>query len=297
MALSKTPVMQQHAEAKAVHPDAILFFRLGDFYEMFGDDAVLGAQLLDLTLTSRNKGKPDEVPMAGVPYHAAPGYIARLLAVGRKVAICEQMADPKTVKGIVPRAVVRVITPGTAIHDDQLLVRQNNWLAAAEIGERGTGLAFFDLSTGELALGDVASVGAALAELALVRPREILLGGVIPEEQWAEIERSVRQTLPDALVTRDQALAPTELAQLLPEGDEALLEFLNQFVIGRGAPAVTLQPVSRKPARHHVKVREHVEESDANLAGADLHGAKYNRYTQWPAGFEWETAGLILVQA
>jgi DNA mismatch repair protein MutS len=224
MALSKTPVMQQHAEAKAVHPDALLFFRLGDFYEMFGDDAVLAAQLLDLTLTSRNKGKPDEIPMAGVPYHAAHGYIARLLAAGRKVAICEQMADPKTVKGIVPRAVVRVITPGTAIHDDQIELRQNNWLAAAEIGERGTGLALFDLSTGELALGDVASVSAALAELALVRPREILLGGVFPEEQWPELELSVRQMLPGALVSRDQPLAPSELEQLLPHGIEALAQ-------------------------------------------------------------------------
>ena len=113
MAANKTPVMQQHAEAKALYPDAILFFRLGDFYEMFGDDAALCARVLDLTLTSRNKGKPDEVPMAGVPHHAAHGYIGRLLAAGYKVAICEQMADPKLTRGIVPRAVVRVITPGT----------------------------------------------------------------------------------------------------------------------------------------------------------------------------------------
>ena len=110
-AAGKTPVMQQHAEAKLAHPDAVLFFRLGDFYEMFGDDAVLCAQALDLTLTSRNKGKPDEIPMAGVPFHAAHGYIGRLLAQGHKVAICEQMADPATVKGIVPRPSSLTSTP------------------------------------------------------------------------------------------------------------------------------------------------------------------------------------------
>src|ERR1044071_8626152 len=113
--------MQQHAAAKRAHPDAIVFFRLGDFYEICGDAALLGARLLDLTLTSRNRGKPDEVPMAGVPHHAAHGYIARLLELGRRVAICEQMADPSTVKGIVPRKVVRVITPGLVTLDEHLV--------------------------------------------------------------------------------------------------------------------------------------------------------------------------------
>ena len=108
MAASTTPVMQQHAAAKRAYPGAIVFFRLGDFYEMFGDDAVLGSRLLELTLTSRNRGKPDEIPMAGVPHHAAHGYIARLLELGHQVALCEQMADPSKTKGIVPREVVRV---------------------------------------------------------------------------------------------------------------------------------------------------------------------------------------------
>lgn len=216
MAASKTPVMQQHADAKAAYPDAILFFRLGDFYEMFGEDAVLGAQLLDLTLTSRNKGKPDEIPMAGVPYHAAHGYIARLLAAGRKVALCEQMADPKTTKGIVPRAVVRVITPGTAIHEDQLEGRENNWLAALEMEAAEVGLGFFDVSTGELALGSVSSVAAALAELARVRPREVLLGGGLLATDDGGIAASVRQALPGALVSIGAAAPATELGAELP---------------------------------------------------------------------------------
>ena len=112
MSARLTPVMQQHADAKRAHPDAIVFFRLGDFYEMFGDDAVVAAPLLELTLTSRNKGKADEIPLAGIPHHSAAGYIARLLSLGHKIAICEQMADPAKCKGIVPRQVVRVITPG-----------------------------------------------------------------------------------------------------------------------------------------------------------------------------------------
>ncbi|MEY4550794.1 MAG: hypothetical protein RL685_6989 [Pseudomonadota bacterium] len=216
MAASKTPVMQQHAEAKAAYPDAILFFRLGDFYEMFGEDAVQGAQLLDLTLTSRNKGKPDEIPMAGVPHHAAHGYIARLLAAGRKVALCEQMADPKTTKGIVPRAVVRVITPGTAIHEDHLEGRENNWLAALEIEASEVGLGFFDVSTGELAIGSVSSVAAALAELTRVRPREVLLGGAVLANDSGDIAASVRQTLPGTLVSPTATASTAELCAELP---------------------------------------------------------------------------------
>ncbi len=255
MAASKTPVMQQHAEAKAAYPDAILFFRLGDFYEMFGDDAVLGAQLLDLTLTSRNKGKPDEIPMAGVPYHAAHGYIARLLAAGRKVALCEQMADPKTTKGIVPRAVVRVITPGTAIHEDQLEGRENNWLAVLELEPNEVGLGFFDVSTGELALGSVPSVAAALAELARVRPREVLLGGSLASSDDGQIIASVRQTLPGMLVSPGAAAAIEELSAELPPGfAEVVASPLARAAAGRSLrfarrcnPGNELQPLRCTP--------------------------------------------------
>jgi DNA mismatch repair protein MutS len=216
-AASKTPVMQQHAEAKLAYPDAVLFFRLGDFYEMFGDDAVLCAQALELTLTSRNKGKPDEIPMAGVPYHAAHGYVGRLLALGHKVAICEQMADPKLTKGIVPRAVVRVITPGTATHDDHLEARTNNWLAALEVTNAGVGLSMFDLSTGELGLGSVPTIATALGELARLRPREVLAGGSLPEAALAEAIAALRQALPAALVSADPALSPADVAAALPD--------------------------------------------------------------------------------
>src|SRR5580692_380037 len=152
---SQTPVMRQYLAAKAAYPDALLFFRLGDFYELFFEDAVVAARALDLTLTARNKGAEDEVPMAGVPHHAASGYVQRLLDQGFKVAICEQMADPSKVKGIVPREVVRVATPGIAFDDSGIDARANHYLAAVERGDRAEGggpfgVAALDLSTGEL---------------------------------------------------------------------------------------------------------------------------------------------------
>jgi DNA mismatch repair protein MutS len=171
-----TPVMQQHAAAKSAYPDAIVFFRLGDFYEMFGDDAVLAARLLDLTLTSRNRGKPDEIPMAGVPHHAAHQYIGKLLELGHKVAICEQMADPSKVKGIVPREVVRVITPGLVTNREQLDALTNNYLAAAHLAKAEVGLALLDISTGELLAASFADLSAMVAEIGRAAPREVLLG-------------------------------------------------------------------------------------------------------------------------
>jgi DNA mismatch repair protein MutS len=176
MSKPATPVMQQHAAAKRAYPDAIVFFRLGDFYEMFGDDAVLCARLLDLTLTSRNRGKPDEVPMAGVPHHAAHSYLARLLELGHKVAICEQMADPSKVKGIVPREVVRVVTPGLVTDREHLDATTNNFLAAVELGKKGGGLCLLDVSTGELRAAELADQVALLGEIARASPREVLIG-------------------------------------------------------------------------------------------------------------------------
>src|SRR5262245_9546988 len=172
--------MRQYEEAKSAHPDAILFFRLGDFYEMFHEDAVVASRALNLTLTSRNKGDPHEVPMAGVPHHAAHGYIAKLLALGHKVALCEQMADPSKVKGIVPRQVVRVVTPGLVTDSEQLDARANHYLVAvdAEGGAAGPfGVALLDLSTGELAAATLTDPGVVVAELCRAEPREVLLGG------------------------------------------------------------------------------------------------------------------------
>ena len=146
-----TPMMKQYWKVKEEHPDCLLFFRLGDFYEMFHDDAKLGAEELGLTLTTRDRGKPEDerVPMCGVPYHSAQNYIARLIKRGYKVAICEQMEDPATAKGLVDRDVIRIVTPGTAMDDVMLDESRNNFICAVYLDSAGAALARCDLSTGE----------------------------------------------------------------------------------------------------------------------------------------------------
>jgi DNA mismatch repair protein MutS len=172
--------MRQYLAAKAAHPDALLFFRMGDFYELFFEDAVVAARALDLTLTARNKGAEDEIPMAGVPHHAASGYVQKLLEQGLKVAICEQMADPAKVKGIVPREVVRVATPGIAFDDAGLESRQNHYLVAVERDAGPFGIAALDLSTGELMACEAPDAAGAVSELVRLDPREVLLGPASP---------------------------------------------------------------------------------------------------------------------
>ena len=132
-AVTETPLMQQYRDIKARHPQTILFFRMGDFYEMFEDDAKLAARELGLTLTSRNNGGAAEVPLAGVPVKAATEYLRRLIAKGHRVAICEQIEDPKLAKGIVKRAVVETITPGSALADDLLDGARNNYICALAV--------------------------------------------------------------------------------------------------------------------------------------------------------------------
>lgn len=171
----QTPFMRQWFAAKERYPNAIIFFRMGDFYELFLDDAVRGSRLLGLTLTSRNKGEPDEIPMAGAPHHNAHTYIARALVHGLSVAICEQMADPAKCKGIVPRDVVRVITPGLVVDENSLESRVNHWLVAIEHGDDQVGIAALDHSTGELLCCVTSDTSTALAEIARLEPREVLL--------------------------------------------------------------------------------------------------------------------------
>ncbi|MET0285127.1 MAG: DNA mismatch repair protein MutS, partial [Polyangiales bacterium] len=178
-----SPVMQQFFRAKEQYPDALLFFRMGDFYEFFYDDAVEASKLLELTLTSRSKDAEVPIPMAGVPHHAATGYIARLLELGRKVAICEQMADPSTVKGIVPREVVRVITPGLVLDPEVLDARAHNYLASLAWSGSRVGVATLEISTGELRACALEDNASALTELARLDPRELL----IPEGEFAAV--------------------------------------------------------------------------------------------------------------
>src|ERR1700723_4227113 len=146
-----SPLLRQYHAIKKQHPQALLLFRLGDFYELFYDDAQVASRLLQITLTARNREKGAPVPMCGVPYHAAEGYIARLIRAGHKIAICDQMEQPGPGKKMVRREVVRVITPGTATDVAVLDARENNFLAAVATHPSGSpiGLAYVDLSTGE----------------------------------------------------------------------------------------------------------------------------------------------------
>jgi DNA mismatch repair protein MutS len=182
MSEPSTPLMRQYAAIKKEHPNALLFFRLGDFYELFFDDAVLAARELQITLTSRNKEKGMAVPMCGVPYHAAEGYISKLIRRGFKVAVCEQVEDPRLAKTLVRREVTRVVTPGTAA-DSSLGAEENNFLAAvATVGDR-VGFAALDLSTGEFRATEFEGESAGRRiqeELEQLRPKEMLYGSSAP---------------------------------------------------------------------------------------------------------------------
>ena len=170
-----TPMMEQWQAAKSDHPDALLFFRMGDFYELFGDDAVEAARVLELTLTSRDKDKEKGLPMAGVPHHALQGYLSRLIEMGYRVAVCDQLEDPKTVKGLVKRGVTRVVTPGVVVDDVALEPRRNNYLTAVWPGLNGYGLAYADITTGELRATIAPNLATAISELGRIEPREVLL--------------------------------------------------------------------------------------------------------------------------
>ncbi|HEU4631367.1 MAG TPA: DNA mismatch repair protein MutS [Gemmatimonadaceae bacterium] len=211
MSAGSTPLMQQYREIKGRHQDAILFFRMGDFYEMFYDDAETAARVLGLTLTSRNNGGAAEVPLAGVPVKAVNEYLRRLVQQGFRVAICEQVEDPKTAKGIVKREVIETITPGAAFADDLLDGRRNNFLCALHaVGDR-VGVAAADLSTGEFRLATAGAGSELDTVLSRFAPREILVPGNGPAA-------ARRPRVDEALVTErdawefDPALARDDLA-------------------------------------------------------------------------------------
>jgi len=168
--------MRQYLSAKAEHPEVLLFFRMGDFYELFYDDARKAARLLDITLTQRGQSAGAPIPMAGVPYHAAENYLARLVRLGESVAICEQIGDPATSKGVVERKVVRIVTPGTVTDAALLEERRDNLLLAIAAGTNGAyGLAWVDLSSGRFLLSEVPNAEALAAELARLQPAETLV--------------------------------------------------------------------------------------------------------------------------
>jgi DNA mismatch repair protein MutS len=172
-----TPLMRQYLAAKAAHPDVLLFFRMGDFYELFYEDARKAARLLDITLTQRGQSAGQPIPMAGVPYHAVENYLAKLVRLGESVAICEQIGDPALAKGPVERKVVRIVTPGTVTDAALLEERRDNLLLAIAAGAHGSyGLAWVDLASGRFLLSEVPNAEALAAELARLQPAETLVG-------------------------------------------------------------------------------------------------------------------------
>ena len=194
-----TPMMQQYLDIKAQNPDSILFFRLGDFYEMFNEDAKLVSKELDLTLTTRDRNKPPEerTPMCGVPYHSCDSYIARLIAKGYKVAICEQTEDPALAKGLVDRDIIRVITPGTVIASSMLEEGKNNYICAIFTDGAQYGLCLCDISTGEVHATSFPAGEEARAhlenELGRFHPAE----AVLSQQAWED--RELREFLKERL--------------------------------------------------------------------------------------------------
>ena len=182
-----TPMMVQWEAMKEANPDTVLFFRMGDFYEMFGEDAVKSAEVLGLTLTTRSKKQENAMPMAGIPYHALDRYLKEMIKAGIRVAICDQLEDPATAKGIVKRGVTRVVTPGTLIEESCLEGDNNNYLASVAVAEKQAGIGCVDISTGEFYVSVVGinSVGDELEQMGVSEtlvPVELMQDGKVLSE-------------------------------------------------------------------------------------------------------------------
>ncbi|HYD50297.1 MAG TPA: DNA mismatch repair protein MutS, partial [Terriglobales bacterium] len=217
-ALKITPMLEQYLRVKQENPDAILFFRLGDFYEMFFEDAEQAAAILDIALTSRSKKDDVPIPMCGVPHHAVQGYIRKLLEAGRKVAICDQVQDAAEAKGLVDRALVRVVTPGTVTEEECLDPHAPNYLVALHRDDDGIGLSAIDLSTGEVRLSALSDAALLPDELGRLGPREILAAA-----SDTELHDLCRAALPEVLISGvpSSQLAPGLAAEWLQRSGAA----------------------------------------------------------------------------
>ena len=189
-----TPMMLQYSDQKSRHPDAILLFRMGDFYEMFFDDAKKASKILNISLTTRDRNREEKVPMCGFPHHAASNYISKLLAAGERVAVCDQIENPRDAKGIVKREVTRVITPGLTDDAELLNPQENHFIVCLATKPRAIGISSFDFSTGEFRVTSTSVVSLAEQELQRINPREVLVsadfrehakfGPILREDQY-----------------------------------------------------------------------------------------------------------------
>lgn len=251
--MSYTPMIQQYLDIKKDHQDAILFFRLGDFYEMFFDDAVTASSVLEITLTGRDAGRPERVPMCGVPYHAAELYISRLIQKGYKVAICEQVEDPAAAKGIVKREVVRVITPGTLFETSSLDEKSHNYLVCIVTGGEGYGLALTDISTGLFQCTQFTGASRAsqlLDEMVRIKPAETLVPrSMTGNELLNEIKDAVDTTVS---FYDDENFSlrhcTQKLSLLLDSGWQDMLAGYDLAVSASGALLTYLEETQKKEA-------------------------------------------------
>jgi DNA mismatch repair protein MutS len=241
LALLATPAMQQYHRMKAEHPDALLFFRMGDFYELFFDDAVVASRALEIALTSRSKDKDGQpVPMCGVPYHAASGYIARLVRQGHRVALCEQMEDPRSAKGVVKREVVRVVTPATQLEAAALDDGDTSFLMALEPGPMSLGVAWLEPTTGEFAAAEwdgPARFERLRDEISATRPREILVRSSAELPPWLGDPAQPESRIPRSPV-EDRAFEPERARrELLAHFGVTTLEAFGCEALPRAAAA------------------------------------------------------------
>jgi DNA mismatch repair protein MutS len=232
-------MMRQYLQIKGQYPDAILFFRLGDFYEMFFEDAEVASRELDITLTSRNKNSPDKIPLCGVPYHAASGYISRLISKGYKVAICDQVEDPRQAKGIVRREVTRVVTPGLVLEAENLEADHNNFLLclAPPDPQEGSryGLAYVDISTGDFCIAETEDFSTMEDEILRIDAREVLLPDNLDRKKTLEPIYGGRQpplwnpwasshfSFDSACAMLEQQFGPERIQQMITDGSRKAL--------------------------------------------------------------------------
>ncbi|MDM8303093.1 DNA mismatch repair protein MutS [Limosilactobacillus vaginalis] len=230
MAKKTTPMMEQYQKVKDQYPDAFLFYRLGDFYELFNDDAIKGAQLLELTLTTRNHSAKNPIPMCGVPHRAVNSYIDVLIDKGYKVAICEQMEDPKKAKGMVKRAVTRLITPGTQMDLNGDQAKNNNYLAGIIRQNGHYYLAYTDLSTGELKTTDFASEDEVINELINLQSREVVLDDSVEDDFKQQLtKRNILQSHQPEIVNEAEVSYLTQ--DLTDEGQQAVVSLLVSYLL------------------------------------------------------------------
>ncbi|QRG65400.1 DNA mismatch repair protein MutS [Brevibacillus choshinensis] len=224
-----TPMIQQYLAIKKDYPDTFLFFRLGDFYELFFDDAVLASRELEITLTGREGGGDEKIPMCGVPHHAADGYIAELLKKGYKIAVCEQVEDPKEAKGVVRREVTRVVTPGTMMEGKWLSDKENNYMVAVAELDGRTGIAACDMSTGEMYVTSLAGKAESVLDEALqYRPKELVFCGLssVPKTALPYAAFQANEIDAFAVDTQYQAQAK-ELDLVMRAAVNALLAYIG----------------------------------------------------------------------